>query len=107
MNLPGIFNFPGTTQQPASAGQAGQPSGVQPGAPGTASPTSQPMQTGADHADLSAGGLFAAMNAQGAQSDVRMGLVNQVQSAIQAGTYNVPADAVAGSLIQNMLGQGN
>ena len=106
MNLPGIFNFP-NAQQPTSAGQAGQSSGVQPSAPGSASPTSQPMQPGTDHADLSAGGLFAAMNAQGPQSDVRMGLVNAVQSAIQSGTYNVPADAVAGSLIQNMLGQGN
>ena len=106
MNLPGIFNFP-STQQPTSTGQAGQASGVQSNAAETASSASQPMQPGADHADLSAGGLFAAMNAQGAQSDVRMGLVNAVQSAIQAGTYNVPADAVAGSLIQNMLGQGN
>ena len=107
MNLPGIFNFPGTTQQPAAAGQAGQPASVQPGQTGAGAPQTPASQPGADHADLSAGGLFAAMNAQGSQSDVRMALVNQVQSAIQAGTYNVPADAVAGSLIQNMLGQGN
>jgi flagellar biosynthesis anti-sigma factor FlgM len=107
MNLPGIFNFPGTTQQPASAGQTGQSASVQPGPSAAGAPQSQPAQAGLDHADLSAGGLFAAMSAQGAQSDVRMALVNQVQSAIQSGTYNVPADAVAGSLIQNMLGQGN
>lgn len=106
MNLSGIFNFPGT-QQPASTGQAGPSSGVQPGATGTAGAAAQPSQSSFDHADLSSGSLFAAMQAQGPNSDVRTGLVSAVQSAMQAGSYNVSADAVAGSLMQNMLGQGN
>ncbi len=37
-------------------------------------------------------------------SDVRMEKVASIQSAIAAGTYSVPASAVADKLIQHLLG---
>jgi flagellar biosynthesis anti-sigma factor FlgM len=40
-------------------------------------------------------------------SDVRLDKVAAIQGALQAGTYSVPASAVAQKLIGSMLGQGN
>jgi len=37
--------------------------------------------------------------------DVRMEKVNSVQAALAAGTYNVPASAVASKIVDTMLGQ--
>ncbi|MGD0901510.1 MAG: flagellar biosynthesis anti-sigma factor FlgM [Terracidiphilus sp.] len=39
-------------------------------------------------------------------ADVRAGKVAGVQSAIAAGTYNVPASAVASKVVDSMLGMG-
>ncbi len=111
MNLSGIFNFPGLTQ-PLSGTQTGQTNQVgstQPGASEISTPTT-PQQAPAktDQADLSASGLSAALSASNAAvSDVRTQLVSSIQSALQAGTYNVPSSEVAGSLIQSMMGQRN
>ncbi len=37
-------------------------------------------------------------------SDVRMDKVNSIQSQLAAGTYNVPASAVASKMVDAMLG---
>ena len=39
-----------------------------------------------------------------ADSDVRMEKVAQVQQALAAGTYDIPGSAVAGKIIDHMLG---
>ncbi|HZC43042.1 MAG TPA: flagellar biosynthesis anti-sigma factor FlgM [Acidobacteriaceae bacterium] len=54
-----------------------------------------------DQADLSSTGLAAA---QSASSDVRMEKVQGVRSAIDAGTYQVSAGAVADKVMQSLLG---
>ncbi|HEX4005938.1 MAG TPA: flagellar biosynthesis anti-sigma factor FlgM [Acidobacteriaceae bacterium] len=58
---------------------------------------------GSDQATLSAAASLAAESAAG--SDVRLDKVNQVQQALSAGTYNVPASEVAGKMIDRMLGK--
>jgi negative regulator of flagellin synthesis FlgM len=60
-----------------------------------------PAQT--DEATLSPAASLAARTAS--DSDVRMEKVNQVQQALAAGTYNVPASEVAGKMIERMLGK--
>jgi flagellar biosynthesis anti-sigma factor FlgM len=40
-----------------------------------------------------------------AGSDVRLDKVSSIQQAIQAGTYNVPASAVAQKVLTSMLAQ--
>ncbi len=59
--------------------------------------------TGADEATLSPAASLAAQTA--ADSDVRMDRVAGVRQALAAGTYNVPSSAVAGKIIESMLGQ--
>jgi negative regulator of flagellin synthesis FlgM len=58
-----------------------------------------------DHATLSSAGAEVAQASSG--SDVRMQKVAAVQAALAAGTYSVPAPAVAGKLIDSMLGGGS
>jgi flagellar biosynthesis anti-sigma factor FlgM len=53
-----------------------------------------------DHATLSSAGSQAAQ----AVSDVRVDRVTAVQAALNNGTYQVPASAVAGKIIDAMLG---
>lgn len=110
MDLSSIFQYPGLSQAPGSnaAEKAGQSAVVQPAGGHAPSSVQAPgqMDVSVDHADLSASGLAAAQNiSNAANSDVRMGLVNSVQAALQAGTYNVPASAVADRIMQNMFGQ--
>jgi negative regulator of flagellin synthesis FlgM len=55
-----------------------------------------------DQATLSPAASLAAEAAQ--DSGVRMDKVTSVQQARAAGTYNVPSSAVAGKMIDQMLG---
>ena len=57
-----------------------------------------------DRATLSAGAAVASQAVSA--SDVRMDKVTAVQSAIAAGAYSVPASAVAGKVMEAMLGNG-
>ncbi len=57
-----------------------------------------------DQATLSTAASAAAQASP--DSDVRMDKVKQIQQALAAGTYNVPATAVADKMISQMLGKG-
>jgi flagellar biosynthesis anti-sigma factor FlgM len=61
------------------------------------------MPAATDEATLSPAASLAAQAAP--DSDVRMDKVVQVQQALAAGTYNVPASEVAGKMIDQMLGK--
>lgn len=58
---------------------------------------------GADQATLSAAASLAAHASS--VSDVRTEKVAEVQQALAAGTYNVPSSAVAGKMIDHMMGK--
>lgn len=58
-----------------------------------------------DRATLSSAGAEAAQSL--ADSDVRMDKVAAVQAALAAGTYSVPASAVAGKVVDAMMGGGS
>ncbi|HEX7728240.1 MAG TPA: flagellar biosynthesis anti-sigma factor FlgM [Terracidiphilus sp.] len=73
--------------QPAQAAQATQKPGTQPA-------------LGGDKATVSALGAEAA---SAANSDVRSEKVASIKAALAAGTYNVPASAVAGKVVDSML----
>lgn len=80
---------------------------------GVSQPTAtsaQPAKSGAaketnpvpsDVATLSSAGAEVAQTA--ADSGVRMDKVTQIQAALAAGTYNVPASAVASRMVDAML----
>lgn len=57
-----------------------------------------------DHATLSNAGTEVSQTASDA--DVRTDRVTAVQAALAAGTYEVPASAVAGKMVDAMLGGG-
>lgn len=57
-----------------------------------------------DRATLSSAG--AEVSQAAADSGVRMEKVAAIQSALAAGTYNVPAPAVAEKVVEAMLGSG-
>jgi negative regulator of flagellin synthesis FlgM len=59
---------------------------------------------GGDRATLSSAGSEVSQAAS--ESDVRMDKVSAVQAALAAGTYNVPASAVAGKVVESMLNSG-
>jgi negative regulator of flagellin synthesis FlgM len=59
---------------------------------------------GSDHATLSSAGSEVAQTAS--DDAVRTDKVASVQAAIAAGTYSVPASAVASKLVDAMLGAG-
>jgi negative regulator of flagellin synthesis FlgM len=63
----------------------------------------QAAQRGGDEATLSSAASVAASAAP--DSDVRMDKVAEVQAALASGTYNVPSSAVAGKMIDQMLGK--
>ncbi len=67
--------------------------------PASAAPSS-PLTS--DHATLSSAGSEVASTA--ADSDVRAEKVASVQTALESGTYNVPASAVASKMVDAMLG---
>jgi flagellar biosynthesis anti-sigma factor FlgM len=62
-----------------------------------------PSENAADVATLTSAGSAAAQSAP--DSDVRMDKVSAIQQALAAGTYNVPASAVADKMIDRMLGK--
>ena len=97
MNLSSIWN---TLPDLVSSQQTGKPG---PSTSRASSPGSQaaiPNGGKTDHADLSSSGLAAA---QSVSSDVCMEKVQSVRAAIDAGTYQVPAQNVADKMIQNLL----
>lgn len=57
-----------------------------------------------DRATLSSAGSEVAQAA--ADGGVRTGKVAEIQAALQAGTYSVPASAVAAKMVDTMLGGG-
>ena len=57
-----------------------------------------------DRATLSSAGSEVAQSA--ADGGVRTGKVAEIQAALQAGTYNVPASAVASKMVDAMLERG-
>lgn len=59
---------------------------------------------GGDHATLSSAGTEVSQTVAG--SGVRADKVAAVQAALAAGTYRVPALAVAGKVVDAMLGSG-
>ena len=69
----------------------------------TSAPASQRAEAGTDQATLSAAASVAAAAAP--DSDVRMDKVAEIQQALASGSYNVPASAVAGKMIDQMLGK--
>jgi len=80
--------------------------GVNPAAPAAAQGKSAPSATASgiasDQATLSSAASEISDAAMG--EDVRMDKVSQVQQALAAGTYNVPASAVASKVVDAMLG---
>jgi negative regulator of flagellin synthesis FlgM len=71
--------------------------------PGSAAGAATPPLVG-DHATLSSAGTEVSQTA--AESGVRTDKVVAVQAALAAGTYSVPSAAVAGKLVDAMLGGG-
>lgn len=58
-----------------------------------------------DHTTLSAAATEVSISSS--SPDVRMDKVTAVQSALAAGTYDVPASAVAGKIVDAMLAGGS
>lgn len=110
MNLTSMFNFPDLSRL-STGSQTGPINKNQPSSADASTQAPAQPYNKTDQADLSSTGLaaaqnaaLAASNASPASSDVRMQLVNSIQTAIQAGTYNVPAADVADRMIQGILG---
>lgn len=92
-SLEGLNSLLGVNSTDAAAGQAKSQS-----AAGSSA-------LGSDHATLSSA---ASEMAQAAGDDgVRMEKVTAVQAALAAGTYSVPASAIASKVVDSMLGGGN
>jgi len=76
-----------------------------PAAPQTTNTTSTTSSTsglGSDRATFSSAGNEVALTASA--PDVRTDKVAGIQAALAAGTYNVPASAVASKVVDSMLG---
>jgi flagellar biosynthesis anti-sigma factor FlgM len=92
----GIESLPQTIATQTPAATTATP------AKGTGSPPSG--SPGVDQAKLSAAATQASQTANAASvSDVRLDKVASIQSALQAGTYRVPASDVAQKVIASML----
>jgi negative regulator of flagellin synthesis FlgM len=76
---------------------------AQPVKPGAAAAKASSPLVG-DHATLSTAGTEVAQTAN--ESGVRTEKVVAVEAALAAGTYNVPSAAVAGKVVDAMLGGG-
>jgi negative regulator of flagellin synthesis FlgM len=81
--------------------------GVAPAAPAATPQTRSSAATsgsalGSDSATLSSAGSEVSLTAS--EPDVRMDKVAAIQAALAAGTYNVPASAVASKVVDAMLG---
>jgi flagellar biosynthesis anti-sigma factor FlgM len=101
MNIPtGIGNVPQplNVQGPAATGAAGQAENLKQS--NNNNVTSAAASTQSDAVSVSAGLLTQDVGG----TDVRAGRVAELQQAIAAGTYSVPASAVADKLIESMLG---
>ena len=66
--------------------------------------TADAQQLTSDRATLSSAGSEVAQSA--ADSGVRAGKVAEIQAALQAGTYDVSASAVAAKMVDAMLERG-
>lgn len=86
-----------------STDQAGQVSQPVPAQPVTGQRTLREQVLGADKAQLSVAASQLAQTAMAPGSDVRLDKVASIQSAIQAGTYNVSASEVAKKLLQSLV----
>jgi negative regulator of flagellin synthesis FlgM len=64
--------------------------------------TTAPSALSSDRATLSSAGSEVSLTAN--DSDVRMDKVTSIQAALAAGTYNVPASAVASKMVDAMMG---
>ncbi len=90
-NMEGLRSLLGVGSTPAAAAQAGK--------------SGAPPQTSGLGSDLATLSSAASEMAQGtADGGVRMEKVAQVQQALAMGAYQVPAQAVATSLVDAMLG---
>jgi negative regulator of flagellin synthesis FlgM len=90
-SLDGLKSLLGVAPAPAAATQQARNT-----APTAASALSS------DSATLSSAGSEVSLAAS--ESDVRTGKVAAIQSALAAGTYSVPASAVASRVVDAMLG---
>lgn len=90
---------PATNAQGAQGAQGTQAAQNATGRQGTAGAA---QQLPGDHATLSSLGTQAAES--GANGGVRLDKVAAVQSALAAGTYSVSAKAVAGKIVDSLLG---
>ena len=90
-SLDGLKSLLGTTQ---SAPAAPQP---------RSSNAATGSGLGSDQATFSSAGSEVSLTA--AEPGVRADMVASVQSALAAGTYNVPASAVASKVVDSMLGR--
>jgi flagellar biosynthesis anti-sigma factor FlgM len=67
-------------------------------------PAQEAHSLNGDRATLSSAGTEVAQSATG--EGVRSAKVAEIQAALQAGTYNVPASAVATKMVDGMLERG-
>ena len=91
-DVEGVKSLLGVQSQPISSAAASHAS--QPGTSETS--------LGADEATVSSAGTTVSQAASA--SDVRLDKVEAVKSAIAAGTYSVPSSAVAGKVVDSLLG---
>jgi negative regulator of flagellin synthesis FlgM len=70
--------------------------------PSKASGATTPSALPSDSATVSSAASQVALTAS--DSEVRMDKVSSIQAALAAGTYNVPASAVASKMVDAMLG---
>jgi flagellar biosynthesis anti-sigma factor FlgM len=102
MNIPsGIVDMPQllNVQGPAATNAAGQADNLK---QSNGSGVSVTSSTQSDAASVSVSAGLLTQDAGG--TDVRAGRVQELQQAIAAGTYSVPASAVADKLIESMQG---
>ncbi len=93
-NVNGLQDLLGVTSSAQTQSQAAK---AQP------APTSSTLA--GDQATLSSAGATVSQAAAG--SDVRLDKVATVQAALAAGTYDVPASAVASKVVDALLGNSN
>ena len=73
-------------------------------APQTRPASASSVSQGSDRATLSS--AASSILGSGPDSDVRLDKVASIREQLAAGTYNVPASAVASKLVESMLGGG-
>lgn len=88
-SMDGLRSLLGVSQPPASQAQQ-----VRPG--------QTPDSFSTDRATLSSAGSLVSQSLN--DDGVRMDKVDEIRAAIAAGTYNIPASAVASKMVDTMLG---